>query len=126
MDESLVYYYPSEARIMPLTMLRCTRELPVPGEVVVHQGERVEPTDVVARVHKTSDFRIIDVTRTLRIPRGQLGRVMLKKVGDVVEAKEPLAAKRGLFRRTVNAPAAGEVIAVGNGRVLLEVAPELV
>jgi len=124
-DES-VAFYPSEAQMMPLTLIRRERRLPMPGEVLVRSGERVEPTQVVARVHQTHDFRIVDVARALRVPRSQVKRYMLKEIGTAIEAGQPIAGRGGLFRRLVRAPAKGEIVAVGNGRVLLEVEPELI
>jgi len=126
MDDESVGFYSYEAHVMPLTMIRRERRLPMPGEVMVRPGERVEPTQVVARVHQTQDFRIMDVARALRVPRSQVKRFMLKEVGATVEVNQPLAARGGLFRRIVRAPAKGAIVAVGNGRVLLEVEPELV
>ncbi len=117
-----VAFYPSEVRVMPLTLIQCERRLPSPGEVLVHQGQRVEPTQVVARTHQAQDFRILDVARRLHVPRGQVNRLVLKKTGDLVEANEPLAARGGLFGRNVLAPVQGKIIAIGNGRILLEVA----
>jgi hypothetical protein len=94
--------------------------------VMVRNNERVEPTQVVARVHQTQDFRIIDVARALRVPRSQVKRVMLKEPGATVEAEQPLAARGGVLRRIVRAPTKGAIVAIGNGRVLLEVEPELI
>jgi len=111
---------------MPLTLIQCERRLPAKGEVLVHPGERVEPTDVVARVHQTQDFRIVDVARKLGVPKSQVKRFLLKSVGDTVEAGQTIAMRGGLPGRKVLAPAKGEIMAVGNGRVLIEVAPELI
>jgi hypothetical protein len=118
--------YPSQAQVMPLTMIRRVRSLPATGEVLVQKGERVEPTQVVARVHQTQDFRILDVARALRVPRSQVKRFVVKEVGAAVEAGQPIAVRGGLFRHFVRAPAKGEIVAVGNGRVLLEVEPQLI
>jgi multidrug efflux pump subunit AcrA (membrane-fusion protein) len=124
---SEVTFYPSEARVMPLALMQCERRLPAQGEVLVHQGARVEPTDVVARVHQTQDFRILDVARKLHVARAQASRFMRKKVGEAVETDEVLAERGGFFfGREVRAPAKGVIAALGNGRVLLEVAPELI
>ena len=112
---------------MPLALIQCERRLPAQGEVMVRQGARVEPTEVVARVHQTQDFRILDVARKLRVPRAQAGRCMLKKVGETVKADEVVAERGGFFfGREVRAPVEGVIAAIGNGRVLLEVAPELI
>jgi hypothetical protein len=121
-----VTFYPYEAHVMPLTMIQRERRLPAPGEVMVRNGERVEPTQVVARVHQTHDFRIIDVARALRVPKSQVKRYMLKGIGDTVEADQVLATRGRLFGRPVRAPAKGAIVAIGNGRVLLEVEPELI
>lgn len=120
-------YYPSEARVIPLALIQCERRLPAQGEVTVRPGVRVEPTDVVARVHETQDFRILDVARKLHVARAQASQFMRKKVGETVEADEVLAEHGGfLFGREVRAPVKGVIAAIGNGRVLLEVAPELI
>jgi len=128
MTGETLHLYPYEVQVMPLTLTRRVRWLPAgaPGEVLARQNERVEPTQIVARVHHTHDFRILDVARALRVPRSQVKRYMLKEMGAAVEANQPLAARGGLFRRMVRAPAKGEIVAVGNGRVLLEVEPELI
>jgi hypothetical protein len=124
-DQSLAFY-PSEARVMPLTLIQCERRLPLQGEVLVHNAERVEPTDIIARAHRKQDFRILDVARKLHVPRSQVKRYMLKEVGDSVEAGQPLAVRGGILRQIVRAPDKGEIVAIGSGRVLLEVEPELV
>jgi len=128
MTDETLHFYPYEARVMPLTLIQRERRLPAgaPGEVLARQNERVESTQIVARVHHTQDFRILDVARALRVPRSQVKRYMLKEIGAAVEADQPLAARGGLFRRILRAPAKGEIVAVGNGRVLLEVEPELI
>jgi hypothetical protein len=126
MADQTISFYPSETRAIPLTLIQVERRLPAKGEVLVRLGERVEPTDVVARVHQTQDFRIVDVARKLGVPKSQVKRFLLKSVGDTVEAGQPIAMRGGLPGRKVPAPAKGEIMAVGNGRVLLEVAPELI
>ena len=86
MPTESVALYPSQAQVMPLAMIRRVRSLPVPGEVLVQKGERVEPTQVVARVHQTQDFRILDVARALRVPPSQVKRFVVKATGAAVEA----------------------------------------
>ena len=126
MADQTISFYPSETRAIPLTLIQVERRLPSKGEVIVHLGERVEPTDVVARVHQTQDFRIVDVARKLGVPKSQVKRFLLKSVGDAVEAGQLIAMSGGLARRKAHAPAKGEIMAVGNGRVLIEVSPELI
>lgn len=126
MADQTLTFYPSEARVTPLTLIQVERVLPDEGEVMVHTGQRVEPSDVVARVHQTQDFRILDVARSLGVQKSQVKRFMLKSVGDAVEARHVIALRSGFPRRRVVAPVKGEILAIGNGRVLLKVEPELI
>jgi hypothetical protein len=126
MAEQTLTLYPSEARVTPLTLIQVERMLPDAGEVMVHAGGRVEPSDVVARTHQTQDFRIVDLARSLGVHKSQVKRFMLKSEGDSVEAGQVIALRGGFPRRRVMAPTRGEILAVGNGRALLKVEPELI
>lgn len=108
-----------------------TRTLPVAGEVLVQPGRHVEALDVVARAELPRRYRVINVARYLRVARhlGQasvdMSGVMRKAVGDVVETNEVLATAKGglpFLQRSVRAPAAGTIAAIGPGWVLLETA----
>ena len=107
----------SESRI------RVTRRLPVAGEVLVQPGQQVEAPDVVARTALPHRYRVIDIARQLAQTKVDMPQVMLKAVGDMVEANEVIAAVKGglpFLQRRVRAPAAGYISAIGPGWVLLE------
>jgi len=113
-------YYPPETRVSPLTTIRRERMLPLPGEVVVRVGQRVEPWDAVAQAAMPGGYRIVEVAHALKVPEGNIKQYLLKQEGDDVRAGEPIAVRRGLFRRTVRSPVNGFLAAVGAGRVLIE------
>lgn len=126
MAETGLAFYTSETHVMPLALLTRERMLPVAGEVLVRMNERVEPSQVVAQAKQTRDLRILDIAQQLRIDPKQVERCLRKKVGDTVAVGDPVAVRPGLMRRSVRSPADGTILAIGGGRMLLEVTPEVI
>ncbi len=124
MAEANLTFYPNETHVMPLALLARERVLPVAGEILVRAGEHVEPTQIIARARQTRDMRIVDLARQLRIDPKQVERCLSKKLGENIAAGEPIAVRPGLIKRVARSPVDGTILAVGGGRVLLEVAPE--
>ncbi len=119
-------YYPLASRIAPAATIRRQRLLPIAGDVIVEPGDTVEPTDVVARCLLPGALRVVDVSRALRVPRGEAGRWMRKKMGDLVQTDDLLAVRQGVLGRPLSqcrAPFAGRVLAFHDGLVLLETTP---
>jgi len=119
-------YYPPETRVSSLTKIQRERRLPLPGEVVVHVGQRVEPWDAVAQAAKPGGYHIVEIAHALRVQEGSIRQFLLKEEEDDVKAGEPIALRRGLFRRAVRSPVNGFVAAVGAGRVLIEADTDVV
>ncbi len=119
-------YYPPETRVSPLTTIRRKRMLPLPGEVIVHVGQRVEPWDAVAQAAEPGGYRIVEIAQALRVQEGDVRSYLLKREGDDVKVGEPIAVRRGLFRRAVRSPVDGFLVAVGAGRVLIEADTDVV
>jgi len=116
-------YYPFETQVTPLTNVRHKRMLPVPGEVLVRVGDRVEPTQVVARANLPGDFRILPVARLLGVPISQVKRHLRVNLGDEVQQGQIIARRRGLTARSVKSPIDGMVTASAGGRILIEAQP---
>lgn len=114
-------YYLSETQVSPLATVRRERVLPAPGEVVVRIGDRVEPTQIIARADLPGDFRILQVARILGIPASQVNRHLRIKLGDTVQEGQVIA-KRG-FGKIIESPIDGMMTASGSGRVLIEAPP---
>jgi hypothetical protein len=104
--------------------IEVTRLLPVPGDTLVQRGQKVAALDVIARTELASHYQVIDVARQLALSKLDMDVVMLKREGESVAANEAIASARGrlpLLRRTVRAPLAGHIAAIGAGWVLLEI-----
>ncbi len=119
-------YYPVASRIAALTTVRRERILPVTGHVLVNPGEMVGPADVIARCQLPGEVHVLDVCRTLGIPRSRAARTIRKSVGDTVQTDELLASPRGplsRFGKACRSPIDGEVIEIRDGLILIESAP---
>lgn len=106
-------------RRLPMAALRKPRRLPLPGRVLVREGQEVQPTTEVAVTVTEPRYALLDVARRLGVPPHKADASIVVKPGDRVQAGDVLAERKGLFRRTVAAPAEGEVVLAGEGQILL-------
>lgn len=104
----------------PLTTIHIARRLPRPGEVLVRDGESVEPAHIIGQAVEPPDFRIINVTRELNIPVKRVKSLLKVSRGDAVSEGDTLAARGGLGGQVCRAPINGTIVGIGRGRLLLE------
>jgi hypothetical protein len=101
-------YYPiPQPTIAANILLRRERRLPVPGEVVVKAGQRVEPSDVVAHSTLASEPVKVDIASDLDLSPAATAKRVLVGVGQQVEQGSLLAQKGGLGSRASRSPATG-------------------
>jgi hypothetical protein len=104
---------------------RCRRVLPIPGEVLLRVGDRVEPRDPVAQTQLPGVIVPINLAQRLGVPPGEIPTLMAgRPVGTVVRAGERLAESAGLFgwfRRSFDCPVDGtiEVVSGVTGQVMV-------
>jgi len=107
-----------------VSLIRKVRKLPLPGEVLVQPGQRVQPDTVVARIDlKPGIPWVLPVARLLGIEPDLLPQAMRRQVGDRVKLREIIAvAERGLYgRKEYASPTDGviEEISARSGRVII-------
>jgi hypothetical protein len=107
--------------ILALTTILRERLLPVPGVVTARLSQRVSASDVVAEARWAREHVLVDVARKLGISIVAADRLIRCKVGDELAANTLIASGSGLFSQELRTPREGRVVAVGGGRVLLEV-----
>lgn len=74
------------------TIITKERVLVYPGKVFVEEGQVVDPDTEIARTELLpGQPAIVNVTGFFGIEPGQIAEVMLKRVGDKVQRKEPIA-----------------------------------
>lgn len=119
-----VYSQDSSKSNLVVQLIRKRRRLPLPGVVLVKQGDSVAPDSPIAKIVKKPGIPwVIPVSRLLGIEPEALARSMLRKVGDKVKIKEVIArAEQGLYgRKEYEAPTEGtiEEISTKSGRVVI-------
>jgi hypothetical protein len=113
--------------ILPLTFIRRPRLLPVPGRVLVQPGQKVNANDIVAEGRKLGQHILIDLRRALAMPRAnEVEKLIERNEGEKLQVGDVIAQTKGLLARVVRSPVAGELVAIHNGRVLIEVPGELI
>ncbi len=106
------------------TVLHLERRLPLKGEVVVKQGDRVQWDQVVANTHLPGSVEMVNVAARLGLEPAEVPECMLKAQGQKVAQGEGLARNKGffgLFKATLEAPVSGTVESVSgvSGQVVL-------
>jgi len=94
------------------TVILKTRRLPIKGEVLVQEGEVVQPDTVVARALLPGILQTVRVAQTLGIEPKQIHSALKVKEGDTVEKDQVIAETKGflgLFRGVARSPVAGTV-----------------
>ena len=118
-------YYPAETQVTPLTNVRRERVLPLPGEILVEEGDQVEPMQVVARTEVPGDSHILPIARLLGLPTAKVDRCLRVKSGEAVEKGQIVARRGRWFGPAVRSPIDGWVVFSGGGRLLIEAEPTL-
>ncbi|NVM22590.1 MAG: hypothetical protein HWN68_12530 [Desulfobacterales bacterium] len=109
-------------------IVRKTRLLPIPGDVLVKLGDDVESDTIVARTEAPGEPHIIEATNIMGLDSEGLPRYMVKKVGDRVNKNEVVAqwiAFFGLIKRIASSPIDGTVESFSDstGRVIVREDP---
>jgi hypothetical protein len=107
---------------------RVRRVLPIKGEVLVKQGDRIDAQQVVARTYMPGDIEPVNLANLLSMPPQDIGECVLKKEGDRIEIDEPLAQTPGffgLFKNTYKSKHAGtiETVSTVTGQVIIRGEP---
>ena len=105
-----------------------TRLLPIPGEVLLKKGDKVEFDTIVAKTNVPGKPTIMKLTDILNVKPEDVHAFMVKKVGDYVEKEEIIAKYTpfwGLIKRFARAPTSGviEVISDVTGQLVLREPP---
>lgn len=117
--------YPQMTQIHALTLIRRNRLLPVPGEVSVRPGQKVDPRDIVAEASIPSRHYLVDVGRVLGAgTSGEAEKLIIRKTGDILEKHDIIAETSGMFSRVIRTPGLGKVVSIHKGRVLIEAESE--
>jgi len=119
--------YPQMTQIHPLTLISRDRLLPVPGEINVRPGQKVNPCDVVAQASIPSRHYLVDVGRVLGAQSADAAeKLITRKTGDLLEKNDIIAETGGMFSRVIRTPGPGRIVSIHKGRVLIEAESEVI
>ena len=124
----MAHAYTPGLRVAERTTVHKERRLPLPGEVLVKEGDIINADQVVAKTDLPGNVQPINVANLLSLEPADIKEFMLKKEGDAIKKDEPLARTAGLFgmfKRTHHSPVSGTVESVSDvtGQVLIREAP---
>ncbi len=116
-------YYPPETRVLPLTIIRRERLLPMPGKVLVNPGERLQAAQVVAEAEVSGEVSVVNVAQLLRVPPARAYKYVKVREGADVTMNTVIASKGLTAAGRVKSPVKGFVYRIdkATGRVLIKV-----
>lgn len=112
--------------VSPLKLIRRERMLPGPGQILVQEGERVDPVQVIGIAEVPGSFHIVNVAEMLGVPARSAHRYIKVEAGQAVKQGDILALRRMPARRVCRSPIDGQVTGSGGGRLLIESKPQMV
>jgi len=125
----MAHAYTPGLTVTDRTILRKKRLLPLPGAVLVENGQAVDPTTVVARTELPGKVHVLNVVNQLSILPADIRDFMRKKEGDEIERGEVIAEDNPFiawFKTQVESPISGSIESISDvtGQVLVREQPE--
>lgn len=117
--------------VSPNTTVVKTRRLPIKGEVLVKEGDIVQPDTVIAQALRPGSAHTIKAAQILGIELQKLTDVLMVKEGDPVEKDQIIGETKGflgLFKGVCKSPVKGtvETISPATGHVLVREPPTII
>ena len=103
---------------------RIERRLPSAGEVLVRQGQRVEPEEVVAKAFVPGASIIVNMARALGIAPIMVERAMVREVNNKVAKGEVLSRSSRIGGRTCPSPVSGKIESVDTETGYVTISPD--
>ena len=125
----MTHAYTPGLRLTEKLQIRKSRNLPLPGDVIVKKGDTVNSDDIVARTNLPGKVHSVNVVNRLAILPNDLRKNMLKKEGDSVVKDEPIAETSPfikMFKSICLSPITGVIESISDitGQVLLREPPK--
>ena len=111
--------------ILPITTISRERSYPIPGRVLVRQGQTVSATDVIVQANLHPEHLLVNVSRVLGVSPKVADRIVNVREGEQIAKGDVIAGPYGLARRVLRSPREGRVLLAGDGQVLIDVTEKL-
>jgi hypothetical protein len=99
------------------TIVRKTRRLPMPGQVVVEVGQKVKAADVVARTALPGKVNLVNLANVLGVMPDELVSKLIVTIGEPIKKDQPIARSTsffGLFKSVATSPIDGTLESVSD------------
>jgi predicted transcriptional regulator len=126
----MAHAYTPGLKVLPLTLIRKKRVLPIPGKVLVEKGKVVDALDVVAEAELPGKVYSVNVANRLGCAPSEVRKYLLKKEGDNVVKGEIIAETKSFIkflRSKVESPTTGKIESISDitGQVLFRDPPKI-
>lgn len=126
----MAHAYTPGLKVMPCTLLRKKRLLPIPGQVLAQLGQQVEAMDIVAKTELPGKVFSVNIANRLAVGPEEVKGYMLKADGDAVKKGEIIAEDKPFlkwFKTSIESPVDGTIESVSDvtGQVLLREPPKV-
>ena len=111
----MAHSYTPGLTVTERTVIRRRRLLPLPGKLLVNQGDRVRSDQAVARAELPRKVYQINLTNQLSIAPDEIKDYLVKKEGDLIQKDEILAENKPLikwFKTEIRSPVTGTIVQV--------------
>ncbi len=124
----MAHAYTPGLKVTASTRILKERRLPLKGEVMVANGQKVKGDTIVARTVLPGNVATLNVGQLLGTLASDVPEFMLKKPGESIKKGEEIAQTKGflgIFKSTVQSPISGTVESVSpiTGQVILREPP---
>ena len=124
----MAHSYTPGLTVTDRTIVQRRRQLPIPGKVLVDQGDRVQADQIVARAELPGKVHSINIANILGVAPDEIGEYLLKQEGESVEKDDILAENKPFLKwlkTQIQAPIQGTIETASKitGQVLLREPP---
>jgi hypothetical protein len=109
-----------------LREIRRERRLPVPGDVLVNEGQKIEPLDVIAEAELPDQIHMVDIAGGLNVDVLDVKHFLVRQPGEMLYEDDVIARVEGAIPRLVRTPIAGQFAALHQGQAVLQVGYETI
>lgn len=109
-----------------LLKIQRVRILPVPGQVLVNEGDPVHPEDVIAEAWLPDEVIILDIAKGLGIETEETGACLVRQIGESIQQDDIIAQCEGALPRLVRSPVEGRLVEYHQGKVVLAIGKSVV
>ena len=92
----MAHAYTPGLKVIPCTLLKKKRVLPIPGKVLVDLGKEVEASDIVAQTELPGKVFPVNVANRLSVQPDEIKNFMVKGEGDAITSIEPASSSTSL------------------------------